>query len=1045
MRPITLTMQAFGPYAGRETIHFSSLGNRTMFVISGKTGSGKTTIFDAISYAIYGKASGEDRTGTDLRSQFAKSDVITEVTLEFSLRDKRYIIVRTPQQERQKERGEGTRTLPATATLYMVDGQGRQQLLASKVTEVEERIKEIMLIDSNQFRQILMIPQGEFRKLLTSDSKDKEVILQRLFHTQIYKLVEEKLRTEAQDLKSKVEDRIGMRSDALKRIQATFNEELLALMEAGSVNDTLILPLLTEEIKELSAEIDVLSERVSAKRADQDKLKQQYFAAEAVLMQIREKEALEAKKQSLESRKDLFLEKEKQIVLARKAALLASQEELCHRLKKEADEAKRTVVSLEENLLRLISLKEVREKEYETEKGREQERQELLEQANRLLNIKDDVYSFAEVEQNLKQAESMLEQKKSRLNAVEATLLESEREEKALLLQKGEIDKAKIAKVEYERKLEKVDYTFALLERLDGLKERNQKAVMELEKAKAAFESAEKVYLTARQNVDLLEEKWLKGQASILASTLEQGDPCPVCGSSHHPSPAHGIGTDIPDEQALRNAKQQSARSEQEKAKGESAYLESRSAAVRLSEDVEAAKSELGKNDPRFTPDEEEVFRHKLLAEKEAILGEKKKISIILAQEANVEKLLLGIEANRLGFKKETESLRTEIGEFAVRGAELKTQFSRMLAIVPEGLRSVHVYEKTLKDSKERHELLSRQLEQAQKLFQEAVEKTGTETARLEDARRFMAKKDEELAEERESFKSQMHSQGFETYSVYEKARLNESGIAILEEEVRTYNEEVKVCSQLLAELSGKLAGVEPPNLESLSAALAAIASEIEGLQKKGTDLYLRKNQNEDILNRVEGLNREMKDLEERYSLVGHLSDVARGQNTYRLTFERFVLAAFLDDILREANGRLSKMTSGRFQLRRKTYRSKGNVQSGLELLVFDQYTSQERHVKTLSGGESFKAALSLALGLADVVQANAGGVSLETMFIDEGFGTLDPESLEQAIDALIEIQSSGRLVGIISHVPELKERIDARLEVTSTQSGSKAEFVIGV
>ncbi|WP_053366358.1 AAA family ATPase [Bacillus sp. FJAT-27245] len=1045
MRPITLTMQAFGPYAGKETIHFSTLGNRTMFVISGKTGSGKTTIFDAISYAIYGKASGEDRTGADLRSQFAKDDVITEVSLEFSLRDKRYFIVRTPQQERRKERGEGTRTLPATASLYMVDEHGRQQLLASKVTEVEERIKEIMLIDSNQFRQILMIPQGEFRKLLTSDSKDKEVILQRLFHTQIYKLVEEKLRTEAQDLKKKVEDRIAKRSDELKRIQASFNEELIELMEAGSVNDNLILPLLADEIAEMAAEIDVLTERVSAKRDEQDKLKQHYFAAEATLKQFRDKEALEAKKQSLESRKDLFLEKEKQIVLARKAALLASQEELCHRLKKEVDGARATLSGLEENVKRLIELKAAREKEYENEKNREQERQDLLEQANRLLNMKDDVHSFADVQEKLSKTDTLLEQKKSRLVAVESKAAETEREEKALLLKKAEIDEAKIARIENERNLEKVENTLGLLGKLEGLKTRFQQASADLERKKAAFESAENGFLEARRHVDLLEEKWLKGQASILAATLQPGDQCPVCGSNHHPAPAHGTGGDIPDEQALRLAKQQASLREQEKVKAESAYLESKSAASRLSEDVEAASEELGKNAPSFIADGEEAFRSALLAEKTEMLKAKDRIAAILAQESHVGKLLGGIEETRLALKNEQDALRVEIGDLSVRIAELKAQFNRMLTIVPEGLRSVPVYEKTLNDVKSRHEQLVKKLEQAQKLLQEAVEKLGAESARLDDARLYFSKKEKELAEERESFRSQMIARGFENYSAYEKARLKDDEIARIEEDVRAYNEDVKVCTELLSELKGKLAGVEPPNLNALAEALTAIAAEIDSLQKRGTDLYLKKNQNEEILQRAETLNQEMKQLEERYRIVGDLSDIARGQNSYRLTFERYVLAAFLDDILREANGRLSKMTSGRFQLRRKTDRSKGNVQSGLELLVFDQYTSQERHVKTLSGGESFKAALSLALGLADVVQANAGGVSLETMFIDEGFGTLDPESLEQAIDALIDIQSSGRLVGIISHVPELKERIDARLEVISTQTGSKTEFVIGV
>jgi exonuclease SbcC len=185
----------------------------------------------------------------------------------------------------------------------------------------------------------------------------------------------------------------------------------------------------------------------------------------------------------------------------------------------------------------------------------------------------------------------------------------------------------------------------------------------------------------------------------------------------------------------------------------------------------------------------------------------------------------------------------------------------------------------------------------------------------------------------------------------------------------------------------------------------------------------------------------QQQEMEERYSIVGHLYEMARGQNPFRITFERYVLAAFLDDILKEANTRLLKMTSGRYQLLRKLDPARRNFQSGLELSLDDQYTSQERHVKTLSGGESFKAALALALGLADVVQNHAGGISLETMFIDEGFGTLDPESLDQAIEALMDIQSSGRLVGIISHVPELKERIDAQLEVMATQKGSRTAF----
>ena len=286
-----------------------------------------------------------------------------------------------------------------------------------------------------------------------------------------------------------------------------------------------------------------------------------------------------------------------------------------------------------------------------------------------------------------------------------------------------------------------------------------------------------------------------------------------------------------------------------------------------------------------------------------------------------------------------------------------------------------------------------------------------------------------------------MTEQGFNGFTSYHQAKMSEQEIHSLQQEVRSYREEYRSVSDRLHELTNLLIGIQEPDVSGLNVAFENINHVIQELQNRYTHFFVRLSENEKIVIKIETINSEIKSLEEKYQLIGHLYEMSKGQNTYRITFERYVLASFLDDILREANQRLGKMTNGRYELLRKTDRSKGNVQSGLELLVFDQYTGQERHVKTLSGGESFKAALSLALGLADIVQQYAGGVSLETMFIDEGFGTLDPESLDQSIEALIDIQSSGRLVGIISHVPELKERIDARLEVVATKSGSTTEF----
>ncbi len=353
----------------------------------------------------------------------------------------------------------------------------------------------------------------------------------------------------------------------------------------------------------------------------------------------------------------------------------------------------------------------------------------------------------------------------------------------------------------------------------------------------------------------------------------------------------------------------------------------------------------------------------------------------------------------------------------------------------------MQTYEKKVQQALENQKTLEYRWEKINQQYQESRENFATEKARLETIEKQVLETSSKLALEKEAFIKKLAEQGFTSYKHYEGAKRSEDELQQLVERIRVYREELRSVTDRYNELAQLLADVKKPDLEHLRQTFEEMNKILGLLQDEYNGLFMKKRTNEAILEKVERINEELKELEERYKIIGHLYEISKGQNTYRITFERFVLAAFLDDILTQANVRLTKMTSGRYQLLRKTDRSKGTAQSGLELLVFDQYTGQERHVKTLSGGESFKAALSLALGLAEVVQNHAGGVSLETMFIDEGFGTLDPESLDQAIEALIDIQSSGRLVGIISHVPELKERIDARLEVYAGQTGSRTEF----
>ncbi|MGN7398990.1 SbcC/MukB-like Walker B domain-containing protein [Cytobacillus praedii] len=1040
MRPLKLTMQAFGPYAGCEHIDFTKLGSRTMFVISGKTGSGKTTIFDGISFAIYGKASGEDRNGPDLRSQFAKDETLTEVSLEFTLRNKTYFITRSPQQEKKKARGDGFTTIGAKAELYVYGKDGNRQLLAANVRDVDEKVKEIMIIDSNQFRQILMIPQGEFRKLLTSESKDKEVILQRLFHTQIYKRVEEKLKEDAVDLRKMVEKQVDHRNQAIQNIKALYNEELKEYLAAGSLNDHLIMPLLQAEISQMSEELEKLADQLKIKQEERNTIQQKLYEAEAIAKQLKAKDDLQNRKAVLEKEEEKFSLMEVQINLAQKAAVLAQQEELCHHLKKEVDESNRELSAIKEQITHLsIQLKEHEEK-WIAEKEREPERKAIGEQISYLNNVKSDIESFASVQKEVQELGRELDICSREKSALEELGKRIEKNIVALKDEKQAIDQNQLKLVEVIHKLEQLAGEIALINKFEDQHSRLEQATSQFDKRKEFLANAVARLADAKSMTLELEQKWLHGQASLLASKLHVGEGCPVCGSEHHPKLAT-TSTEVPNEKDIKMAKQQYDEIEKEKGSAERAFYEAQSIVLSLEETLKNIIGDIQSQHPDLSPDDFSVYKESIMSKRQELKATHSLLTTSVERLSDCEKELQTFEQDREKYGSELQKKHEQLNESTILYTEKKTYLNRMMESIPEDLRSIDAFESRLKQSVKKQDELIHRLEVAQRLYQDSRENLLSVKTKYETIEINMKKTNEQLVREREAFVNRMKEQGFETYGEYNGAKKSNQEIKLLEKTFIDYREEVRSVNDRYNELHELLLNIERPDMAKLNEVFTDIEERIKSLQDVYTNLFMKKRDNEELATKINHINEDMKAFEEKYKVIGHLYEIAKGQNTYRITFERFVLASFLDDILNEANGRLRKMTSGRYELIRKTDRSKGNVQSGLELLVFDQYTGQERHVKTLSGGESFKAALALALGLADVVQQYAGGVSLETMFIDEGFGTLDPESLDQAIEALIDIQSSGRLVGIISHVPELKERIDARLEVIAAQTGSTTEF----
>ncbi|PLT32518.1 AAA family ATPase [Bacillus sp. V5-8f] len=1040
MRPLTLTMQAFGPYAGRETIDFTALGNRTMFVISGKTGSGKTTIFDGISFAIYGKASGEDRNGQELRSQFAVDDLSTEVELLFSLRGKTYAISRAPQQDRKKKTGEGFVTVTSKAELYEIDASGEKKLLGSNVREVDEKIKSIMQIDANQFRQILMIPQGEFRKLLTSDSKEKEQILQKLFHTELYKRIEEKLKEQATELRKLSEKSMADRIALMKEIKPGENEELKAELLVDEPSEQRVLPLLSAEITKTDEKINVLSVDLRKKQEARDRVQAEITKAEELLKRFAERERLQQEKEELEKKQTVIEQYKEQISLAQKASVLEKQEQLYLRVGKQVKLATEELEGLEKQSVALSEEKSQNEKIYEAEAAKAPERDQALAEVHRLQQLEESVQAFSKLNENTQTAEKQWKESTQKRERTENNLLKMEKDIEKLLEEKNAGETAGMEYVAKEREWEKNQDVLKKLGKLKASYQELAERKAVLKEKQKSLQAANQSLASEKERKEQLEMSWRQSQASFLASSLEHGQACPVCGSTEHPLPAHSAD-DMPSEEDLNQQSANLDKAEKEQRNAEAQFFQAESQYESGNQSYLEQKQELD--------DILDVFDISLISDyesKHAALRSKleQELSALNAKRASVVKIneqlnnlkTTSAEAKSMleNLKKEEEAAKNSFLEQSIKLAGLKES-------LPEEIRTMEAYNLVLNKAKKNHQNLQNAFDEAGARLQKLKEKESGILAKKESTAEQLEKLKVELDKERKSFKDEMTKLGFESYGAYTSAKKAEPEIKSLQEAVQEFEQRFHRITGLFHDIELKLKGIEKPDLEGLQKTFQLIDGELEGVRSLQNQLMTAKGKNEEIIGKINAIIKEQKSIDEKYSLIGHLHEISKGQNPYKITFERYVLAAFLDDILQVANTRLLKMTSGRFQLLRKVDPTRKNVQSGLELSVFDQYTGMERHVKTLSGGESFKAALSLALGLADVVQEYAGGISLETMFIDEGFGTLDPESLDNAIEALMDIQSSGRLVGIISHVPELKERIDARLEVHSTQQGSSTQF----
>ncbi|EFR99906.1 SMC family ATPase [Listeria seeligeri] len=1019
MRPIKLTMQAFGAYAKKEVIDFEKLGTEQIFVISGKTGAGKSTIFDAISFAIFGKANTFDRESFSMRSHFATDKEITEVTLVFRLKEHIYQISRIPQQEIAKQRGNGTTTSPQKAELYELIGD-EMKLLASSVRDVNTKMEELIQLNVDQFRQILMIPQGEFRELLVSDSKEKEAILQRLAHTLYYEKVEKILWEKQKEAEVFV---IEARKKVTELAELSLPDEDVAGKTTAEISE-----LQTKLVEKETTTLAEFEEELIFNREQTSKVVEKVTLAKEQLLDWQNLDLYTQEVASLEQETDFYATTQKQIEKAKRAGNLRSQDALCIRLKEQLQSAETNEQEITEQANKVAIQFSTAKKQTEI----------LAEQAGELEKNKRLLFQLEEMEPKLMELESTTVQKqcaelewKNQTDHLQQVITKQQvltEQTKQAEERLAEINQAELANLEAMNKRTQLEI---LIEKNRELISKRTKMVA-WEKQKQAEQQTLTQLLSQTETIEMMirqEEAKLKNeQAASLAEHLHDGNACPVCGSIEHPNLA--TFEEAADLEKLEETKatfqaKQLAISTAERAISQLDWQLnewrdiSELKLTELEENVTANTQTL--ND--LTKEIEEL--QSKIAQKETL---QTKIETLKNNQSEIE-----LEKNNVA--QHVESLHQQVQLAAGK-------LSYLEQAIPAELRDKTIFDKQKKIVQTSIQNYEQQKEQVDAAYKQAEKETTRLESTLTVATKTTLEANKALQVQREIFKEAMKQNHFLSYEDYKQALMSDETLKIQEEKVSAFQKKRHLAISRQADLTEKLKDKQKPNIDQLESIMKEKQQILAQLEEKTMRQRELVSKRKELIENYQKSIQAVEQAEVNYADIGLLSDAARGKNARRITFERYILAMFLDTIINRANHRLSKMTSGRFELHRKIEKAKGNVQSGLELEVFDEYTGLTRHVKTLSGGESFKTSLALALSLAEVVQEMAGGISLETMFIDEGFGTLDPESLEVAVECLLETQENGRLVGIISHVPELKERISARLEVTATNHGSTTKFI---
>ena len=1042
MKPLELEISAFGPYPTKEFVDFTKIGGSGLFLITGDTGAGKTTLFDAIIFALYGVASGENRTKNmnSLRSDFAASEEKTYVELHFSHRNKEYRVRRNPTYARPKKSGAGFTEEKADACMWLPDGE-----ILTKRKDVDEKILEILSIDSSQFKQIAMIAQGEFMQLLNAKSDERGEIFRRVFSTRKFYDFQRVLEDAAAVLREKAKEDASKIKMIYQGIQLEEGQDKLReLLEQNSEHLAEAVCIELENYLQLDqTKKDAILERRSFLQEQSEQLKQQIEDIKRMNQTIMELESVNLQHHSLLSEQ---ADNEKDEVRLN-TALCAQSVEKKERLYQESCNR---VKAVEEDLHELL------QKEIQNKARVESAHEQWLLLSKQEEIRKEHLELLAKLEEQIGAYESyqkLIVEKEVLKNKVDATQKRAEMQKK----QMNELDQSiqqmdqtisDLANLDEQFlgvKLELTERTgaFATLHQIDQKTKEIKERYAQQQLAQEAFGISQKEYEDQRKAYYAAQDLFLKHQAGILADNLKDGEECPVCGSTNHPKKATRTGK-APNQEELKymqlifQEKEAKAASASQKASQISGIIEEQKKVVESEYRILFGKEmEWEGFDTAIKIKESE-----LQSQIDALTVQSNQILMRIQSRKDTQENLKTTKAKKEKTESEYQNTMNQL--------QLENQDYHMLDGQVEAIKK-RISTTDQQKMVDQHASLQAVVQKEKAEWEASKENVLLEESRLKELEILIQQKVDQKAkwmdnamENLKVFDEERIHAGFETLESYQDSFLDEEQTIALRRKTSDYKMKMNQLVQKKRELEEVVGSHESASVDPFIRQKEEYLMQMDELEAQLSTIERRLGVNHLAWNQLKVIVHQTKNLQNEVMQLTEISDTASGKRAkstlQKVSFERYVQTVYFDQILGRANYRLRKMTNQRYELMRSSEGLDSRLVTGLDLDVWDYYTGKSRSVKSLSGGESFKASLCLALGLSDVAQSYSGGIQIDTLFIDEGFGALDAESLEQAIQILLELAEGDRMIGIISHVAELKERIDRQIIIRKTKSGSMIE-----